>query len=192
MDCEDPLCENTWDCLTGGQEGGQETCPEGLGYEGCCAGSVLTWCENDAVTTIECQTGCGVWNAEQNFYDCFQEGQTEPSADPSGAFPVECPDFGEGGETAEEGGETTTEEGGETAEEGGETTTEEGGEAAEEGGEATTEEGGEAAEEGGEATTEEGGEAAEEGGEAAEEGGEAAEEGGEAAEEGGETDGGNG
>ena len=74
----------------GGGAGGGEPCAEGLTFEGCCDGATLTWCENGATQSIPCELGCGNWDETAGYYDCFQDGQTEPVADPSGTFPVDC------------------------------------------------------------------------------------------------------
>ena len=62
----------------------------GVTYEGCCDGQVLTWCENDALETIDCagldNLSCG-WNTEDGFYNCGTDG----SAEPTGTHPIACP-----------------------------------------------------------------------------------------------------
>ena len=56
----------------------------GLSYEGCCAGSVLRWCENHELKQLNCQSsGCG-WNTGAGFYDCKHSG-----AGPA-EFPLMC------------------------------------------------------------------------------------------------------
>jgi uncharacterized protein YbaA (DUF1428 family) len=64
----------------------------GVGYEGCCAGAVVRWCESGAVQQLDCAANeaaservCG-WRAAHQVYDCGGVG-----ADPSGAAPRECP-----------------------------------------------------------------------------------------------------
>ena len=67
-------------CTAGGGCGG-------VTFEGCCdsGGTVLNYCENDVLQTLNCgANGCG-WNAANNFYDCGQSG-----ADPSGQNPYAC------------------------------------------------------------------------------------------------------
>ena len=106
--CNDPCEECTPSC--GGKQCGDdgcggscgncpanETCQAGqcvsqagcgdITYEGCCDGPVLTWCENEELTTIDCtdNPNCG-WQAEAGFYDCGTGG----AADPSGANPKDC------------------------------------------------------------------------------------------------------
>ena len=55
-------------------------------YEGCCtAVGTLVWCEEDAITTIDCTENpyCG-WGDADGFFNC---GQTAELPDPSGANP---------------------------------------------------------------------------------------------------------
>lgn len=77
-------------------------------YTGCCDGNTLTWCEEDAVKTLDCSQNleCG-WSSSDGFYNCGTDG----SADPSGANPIDC----DGGSTGPvcgngvcESGETST------------------------------------------------------------------------------------
>jgi hypothetical protein len=57
-------------------------------YEGCCAGEVLTWCEEGALETLDCAgtAGCG-WFEDGGYYDCDEASV----ADPTGTFPLACP-----------------------------------------------------------------------------------------------------
>ncbi len=56
-------------------------------FEGCCDGSVLTWCENGELKSADCagKPSCG-WDAANGYYNCGTSGQ----ADPSGANPKSC------------------------------------------------------------------------------------------------------
>jgi hypothetical protein len=62
---------------------------QGVSYEGCCDGSMLKYCENSELKTIDCagSPSCG-WEAADpsGYYNCGTDG----SAEPSGAFPLEC------------------------------------------------------------------------------------------------------
>jgi len=61
---------------------------QGIPYEGCCAGEVLTWCEYGALETIDCADNplCG-WSPADGFYNC----ETDGAAEASGTFPMACP-----------------------------------------------------------------------------------------------------
>ena len=122
---------------TGGES---EEC-DGIGFNGCCNGLTLTWCESGNIQTLDCVGSCG-WAGEKGYYDCNQPAE----ADPSGNNPLICP----GGDPVPDPGET----GGEASEEtGGEASEEAGGEASEEtGGDSPGPEGGSEGEEGGGAT----------------------------------------
>ena len=76
-------CNGDWDCYPGS---GTSGC-DGLGYEGCCDGNLLKYCENNQLKTINCGNNpqCG-WKADAGFYDCSTNG----AADPSGQFPKNC------------------------------------------------------------------------------------------------------
>jgi agmatine/peptidylarginine deiminase len=55
---------------------------------GCCDGSNLKYCENNALGGLVCTNGCG-WNATSSWYDCGYTG-----SDPSGNNPRSCsPDW---------------------------------------------------------------------------------------------------
>ena len=93
----DEACVQYQDCCSDACDvcgvGCDGTAPEpqgcnGLTYEGCCDGQVLTWCENDAVETIDCGENpqCG-WSGEEGFYNCGTDG----AAESTGQFPIECP-----------------------------------------------------------------------------------------------------
>ncbi len=46
---------------------------EGIAYEGECVGDVLSWCENDDLSTLDCAEGgktCG-WSQQAGYYDCL-------------------------------------------------------------------------------------------------------------------------
>jgi len=49
-------------------------------YEGCCAGEVLTWCENGGLLMINCVTNekCG-WFSDGGYYNCGTAGGSDPS-----------------------------------------------------------------------------------------------------------------
>jgi len=53
-------------------------------YEGCCDGTQLQYCSNNAVQTVSCGNSCG-WDTGNQYYDCGESG-----ADPSGEFPLAC------------------------------------------------------------------------------------------------------
>jgi len=79
-------CQAGQTCTTTGQCVGETDPCLGLGFDGCCDGTEIKWCENGQISSMDCGgNGCG-WNPQNSFYDC---GFTE--ADPSGQFPIECP-----------------------------------------------------------------------------------------------------
>lgn len=59
---------------------------EGITYEGCCDGDILTWCEGDTLETLDCAEApaCG-WNADAGYYDCNSAGASGPPQ-----FPMTC------------------------------------------------------------------------------------------------------
>jgi hypothetical protein len=60
----------------------------GITWEGCCDGSLLKYCENDQLVTLDCSTQpqCG-WAFDKYVYDCWTTGK----ADPSGVHAKACP-----------------------------------------------------------------------------------------------------
>ncbi len=76
-------CGGDWDCYPGNTGGGCD----GISYEGCCDGSLLKYCDNNQLQTINCGSNpqCG-WNAQGKFYDCNTNG----GSDPSGTNPKSC------------------------------------------------------------------------------------------------------
>jgi hypothetical protein len=62
----------------------------GTTFEGCCASSVVTWCEDGAIQEVDCATAgdepmeCG-WVATESYYWCGGTGE-----DPTGAFSIDC------------------------------------------------------------------------------------------------------
>jgi agmatine/peptidylarginine deiminase len=68
----------------GGGGGVDDPC-DGIGYEGCCDGTTLKYCDNGEIKGGGCGgQGCG-WDGENGYYDCGGSG-----ADPSGTFPISC------------------------------------------------------------------------------------------------------
>lgn len=61
-------------------------CPR-IGYEGCCEGSSVVWCQDGEVASLDCGGSgpCG-WNDEAGLYDCGTDGGESP--DPS--RPYDC------------------------------------------------------------------------------------------------------
>jgi len=59
----------------------------GVGYQGCCIGELLKWCDDGVLKTADCsgKPHCG-WSAA-GYYDC----ETDGFEDPSGEYPLECP-----------------------------------------------------------------------------------------------------
>lgn len=56
-----------------------------VSFQGCCDGSILSYCQNGALTTNSCGSeGCG-WDSANGYYNCGGSG-----ADPSGQFPLQC------------------------------------------------------------------------------------------------------
>jgi len=80
----EPTCTHPYDC-----PGSCVPCGS-IGYEGCCDGLVVTWCECGCLRTIDCSLNaapnntCG-WKADVGYYDCGAVG-----AEPTGTFPLEC------------------------------------------------------------------------------------------------------
>ncbi len=64
-----------------------ETGCQKIGAEGCCAGTLLKFCEGDEIKVSECSGApfCG-WNAAGGKYKCGTSG----GSDPSGTFPKDC------------------------------------------------------------------------------------------------------
>ena len=58
---------------------------QGVPYEGCCEGDVLTWCSSGELVTVDCveAPACG-WTGVE--YDCGTSG----GSDPAGKFPRPC------------------------------------------------------------------------------------------------------
>ena len=77
-------CGGDWDCYP--DSGPVQSCGD-MGYVGCCDGQTLTWCENNALKTMNCSgnPNCG-WDVAKGFYNCGTAGQ----ADPSGDHPLKC------------------------------------------------------------------------------------------------------
>ena len=59
----------------------------GIGYVGCCNGSVLVWCQDGDVMTTDCSQSptCG-WDPGASFYSCATDG----AVDPAGVHPLDC------------------------------------------------------------------------------------------------------
>lgn len=64
-----------------------------VGFEGCCDGERLLFCEGGMLCARDCAgfPHCG-WNGTLGYYDCGTPGQD----DPGGLHPVECPTGGPG------------------------------------------------------------------------------------------------
>jgi len=76
-------------CLSTGDEGSAVLTCEDVGFEGCCQGNKLLYCENNEKQELDCPEECGYWNPETEYYQCANPGQQ--SADPSGTYPLFCP-----------------------------------------------------------------------------------------------------
>ena len=52
----------------------------GVKFEGCCNGNILTWCENGSLKEQDCSWDpqCG-WNSQKGFYDCDTQGGASPN-----------------------------------------------------------------------------------------------------------------
>ena len=90
--CGDDGCGGSCGTCSAGQlcQAGQCNAVEdpclGVTWAGCCDGTTLHWCDNNAVQSLECEaSGCG-WNGEEGYYDCNQS-----ATDPSGNNPKDCP-----------------------------------------------------------------------------------------------------
>jgi hypothetical protein len=95
---ERDVVEGTWVEVLCGVCGAGEWCDAGtcsgdecfgVGFEGCCDGAVVTWCEDGKLQTIDCSANappsdaCG-WTEDFGGFDCG--GGDEPPAE----FPVDC------------------------------------------------------------------------------------------------------
>jgi agmatine/peptidylarginine deiminase len=56
---------------------------------GCCDGSNLKYCENNALGGLVCTNGCG-WNATSSWYDCGYTGSDPSGNNPRSCSPVVC------------------------------------------------------------------------------------------------------
>ena len=74
-------CNSSGQCETAGQ-----AC-NGVGYEGCCNGEILQYCDGEVLQGGQCEEGspCG-WRPTEKYYDCGTDG----GEDPSGEFPKDC------------------------------------------------------------------------------------------------------
>ncbi|MEC8023759.1 MAG: agmatine deiminase family protein [Myxococcota bacterium] len=78
--CGDGATCEAGQCITA-----EDSCG-GLTFQGCCDDTILTWCENSEIQTLNCQnTGCG-WNSAGSYYDCNQTADGPPE------FPKACGD----------------------------------------------------------------------------------------------------
>lgn len=88
----DQLPERNTICLGGGDvdSGGiaQGLTCEDVGYEGCCQGTKLVYCESSEMNEIECEQECGVW-VFSGYYACTTFGGQSP--EPTGTYPIDCP-----------------------------------------------------------------------------------------------------
>jgi hypothetical protein len=88
------VCAEGEACTAGQCTTGAGGC-QGVGYEGCCDGDTIKWCEDDTLNEVPCAEAyeagqaegpaCG-WVAGEGYYWCVADA----TADPSGAFPREC------------------------------------------------------------------------------------------------------
>ncbi len=78
-DCCDDVCVACPDVCEGGCNG--------IGWEGCCEGMTIKWCQDGQLHEEDCsgKPNCG-WNAQEGYYDC----ETKGGADPSGDNPIGC------------------------------------------------------------------------------------------------------
>ena len=89
-DCQSGLCVQvggTNHCVQGCASAVPEACGS-LTEAGCCEGNILRYCDGGRVSQLNCaeRPACG-WNPRRATYYC----QTNGSADPSGAVPIQCP-----------------------------------------------------------------------------------------------------
>jgi agmatine/peptidylarginine deiminase len=78
---------NCGSCGTGESCSDASICVSACGsvtYQGCCDGTLLQYCSNNAAQTVNCTNSCG-WDASNGYYDCNESG-----ADPSGEYPLAC------------------------------------------------------------------------------------------------------
>jgi hypothetical protein len=120
--CGDLMDVSTYDdnydsveCTSTPTGGGGSTEPSGtgtgqpcgsVGYEGCCDGQTLTWCEGGEIRIIDCSEApsCG-WNEADGFYNCGTNG----GEDPYGYYPINCDGTSGGGTTGQSCGSVTYE-----------------------------------------------------------------------------------
>lgn len=59
-----------------------------VGYEGCCDGDTVWFCENSQLSSINCALSGALcsWDSANGYYDCGSSG----AADPSGVYPQSC------------------------------------------------------------------------------------------------------
>ena len=66
---------------------------QGVGYAGCCLGSLLYWCDGTGLHSLDCGANpapfdeCG-WSSDKGYYDCGGIG-----ADPTGDYGQYCPNI---------------------------------------------------------------------------------------------------
>ena len=94
--CGDNGCGQACNCETGfvcdeatGICGDDPAC-KGFTFAGCCAGSMLKYCEEGTIKSSNCEAlpSCG-WNTDNGYYGC---GEEENSTDPSDEASGVCPD----------------------------------------------------------------------------------------------------
>lgn len=68
---------------------GEEGC-QGIGWQGCCDGETVKWCQDDELQEQDCSEllACG-WSNKDGYYDC----ETAGAADPDGEHPMACSDI---------------------------------------------------------------------------------------------------
>lgn len=80
-DCCDDVCFACPDVCEGGCNG--------IGWEGCCDGETVKWCQNDELYEEDCsgKPACG-WDQKEGYYTC----ETTGGVDPAGEHPLSCAD----------------------------------------------------------------------------------------------------
>jgi MYXO-CTERM domain-containing protein len=85
---------------------------QGVGYVGCCAGSLLRFCVAGVVLSLDCSgaPSCG-WDPQRKLYACATSGGADPSGRNGQACPAGAPDAGASFDTSPDSAPTPLEAG---------------------------------------------------------------------------------
>ena len=103
LECGDDGCGGSCGACADGELCEAGTCAadacQGIGFEGCCDGDTLRYCEGDELFDYDCTDGgyydfaCG-WAVSADYgaaYHCGPLDMVDVAGDPSGDFPLACP-----------------------------------------------------------------------------------------------------